>query len=58
MVSFGGRYILIANVPQSMPIYLLSVINPRKGVIKRIHQLLAKFFWSRTGGLKGKHWFV
>lgn len=39
-----------------MPIYLLSAINPPKGVINRLHQMMAKFFWGKTGGVKRKHW--
>ncbi|XP_059302291.1 uncharacterized protein LOC132054265 [Lycium ferocissimum] len=42
LLSFGGRYILIAHVLQTMPVYLLSATNPLKG--------------SNTTGIKGKHW--
>ncbi|KAH0712378.1 hypothetical protein KY289_008337 [Solanum tuberosum] len=39
-----------------MHVYLLSAMKPPKGVINKIHQLFAKFFWGKTGGLKGRHW--
>lgn len=39
-----------------MPVYLLCTLNPTKGVINKIYQLFAKFFWGKTGALKGKHW--
>lgn len=55
-LSYGGRFILIANVVQSMPIYLLSTMNPPKKVIDQLHQIFANFFWSKTGGDMGKHW--
>ncbi|XP_059314688.1 uncharacterized protein LOC132065353 [Lycium ferocissimum] len=56
MLSFGGRYILIAHVLQTMPVYLLFAMNPLKGVIDQLHKIFAKFFWSNTAGVKGKHW--
>ncbi|XP_059310243.1 uncharacterized protein LOC132061439 [Lycium ferocissimum] len=56
LLSFGGRYILIAHVLQTMPIYLLSAMNPLKGVINQLHKIFAKFFWSNTAGVKGRHW--
>lgn len=52
----GGRYILIKQVLQTMPIYLLSAMNPLVGVIKQIHQIFANFFWNNTPGTKNKHW--
>lgn len=32
------------NVLMSMPIYLLSAMNPPKKVIERIHQVFARLF--------------
>ncbi|XP_060200399.1 uncharacterized protein LOC132628652 [Lycium barbarum] len=54
--AFGRRYILIAHVLQKMLVYLLSAMNPLKGVINQLHKIFAKFFWSNTAGVKGKHW--
>lgn len=53
---FRGRQILISHVLQTMLVYLLTVMNPQKRVIDQIHQLLARFLWKGTGGIKGKHW--
>ncbi|WMV38401.1 hypothetical protein MTR67_031786 [Solanum verrucosum] len=39
-----------------MNVYLLATINPHKGIINKIHQMFAKFFWGKSGGVKGKHW--
>lgn len=39
-----------------MPIYLLSALNPPKGVIEQIHKIMAKFFWGSTTIKKKKHW--
>lgn len=46
LLSYGGRQILINHVLQSIPVYLLTVMNPPKRVIEKIHQLFAKFLWS------------
>ncbi|XP_059295527.1 uncharacterized protein LOC132048858 [Lycium ferocissimum] len=56
LLSFGRRYILIAHVLQTMPVYLLSATNLLKGVIEQLHKIFAKFFWSNTTRVKGKHW--
>lgn len=31
-LTYGGRYILIKSVLQSVPVYLMSTMNPPKGV--------------------------
>lgn len=36
-LSFEGKYILINHVLQSMPVYLISGMNPPKKVIEQIH---------------------
>ncbi|XP_059301818.1 uncharacterized protein LOC132053727 [Lycium ferocissimum] len=44
LLSFGGRYVLVNHVLQTMPVYLLSAMNPPSGVIKQLHRIFAKFF--------------
>lgn len=44
LLSFGGKYILINHVLQSLPVYLLSAMNPPKKIIEQIHQIFAKIF--------------
>ncbi|KAG5605762.1 hypothetical protein H5410_027254 [Solanum commersonii] len=55
LLTYGGRYILITHVLQSMPLYLLSSINLTKGVINLLHRIFAKFFWSGNRGERRKH---
>ncbi|WMV21122.1 hypothetical protein MTR67_014507 [Solanum verrucosum] len=55
-LSFGGKQVLVNHVLQSLPIYLLSAMNPTKKVMEQIHQIFAKFFWGNIEGVKGKHW--
>lgn len=53
LLTYGGRYVLIKSVLQSLPVYLLSAMNPPKCVLDEIHRIMAKFFWSKSAG---KHW--
>lgn len=48
---FGGRFTLIANVSQSMPVYILSAINTPRGMINRLHSLMANVFLLWGGGV-------
>lgn len=44
LLTYGDRYVLIKNILQSLLIYLMSGMNPPKGVIDQIHRIMAKFF--------------
>nr|XP_016434507.1 PREDICTED: uncharacterized protein LOC107760901 [Nicotiana tabacum] len=44
LLSIGGRAVLIYHVLQSMPIDLLSVVNPPNNVISKLHKIFAQFF--------------
>ena len=54
-LSFGGKQVLVNHILQSMPIYLLSTMNPTKNVMVQIRQNFVNFFWGNVGGAKGKH---
>lgn len=56
LLSFGGRFILINNVLQSILVYLLSAMNLSIKVINQLHKIIAKFYWGNTAGAKNKHW--
>nr|XP_016435260.1 PREDICTED: uncharacterized protein LOC107761549 [Nicotiana tabacum] len=56
LLSNGGRAILISHVLQSMPIHLLSAVNPPHYVINKIHKIFAQFFWSSTIRGNSRHW--
>ncbi|KAL0421098.1 UNVERIFIED_CONTAM: hypothetical protein Slati_3132700 [Sesamum latifolium] len=47
-LSYGSRLLLIKSVLLSMPIHLLSVTKPPKGVLDRIERMLNKFFWGSS----------
>nr|XP_016447547.1 PREDICTED: uncharacterized protein LOC107772562 [Nicotiana tabacum] len=56
LLSIGGRAVLITNVLQSMPIHLLSAVNPPNYVINKLHKMLSQFFWSSSVGGTSRHW--
>ncbi|XP_019240115.1 PREDICTED: uncharacterized protein LOC109220106 [Nicotiana attenuata] len=56
LLSVGGRAVLISNVLQSMPVHLLSEVNPPNYVINRLHKIFARFFWSSNVGGSSRHW--
>lgn len=43
-LSYGGKFIIITRVLQSMSLYLLSAMNPTKRVMNQLQQLFAGFF--------------
>lgn len=43
MISFGGKAVLINHVLNSIPIYLLSDINPPNCVIYDLHRIFVRF---------------
>jgi hypothetical protein len=49
-VSLGGRIMLINSVLNSIPIFYLSYLKMRNGVIKKIVRIQREFLW---GGIKG-----
>nr|XP_016450378.1 PREDICTED: uncharacterized protein LOC107775192 [Nicotiana tabacum] len=56
LLSVGGIAVLIANVMQSIPIHMLSAVNPPIYVINKLHSIFAKFFWSSNVGGNSRHW--
>ncbi|XP_059315761.1 uncharacterized protein LOC132066472 [Lycium ferocissimum] len=46
LMSFGGKAVLIKSVLQSMPMYLLSAMVPKKYTIQELHRIFARFYWS------------
>ncbi|XP_075097807.1 uncharacterized protein LOC142175134 [Nicotiana tabacum] len=56
LLSVGDRAVLISHVLQSMPMHLLSAVNPPNYVINRLHKLFAQFFWSSSVGGTSRHW--
>ncbi|XP_060195007.1 uncharacterized protein LOC132624210 [Lycium barbarum] len=56
LLTYGGKVVSIKSVLQSMPIHLLSVLAPPLCVLKDIHRIFAKYFWSNDEERKCRHW--
>lgn len=55
-LSFSGKFILISHVQRSMPIHLLSAMDPPKGVTECIFQIFTKLFQSNSHSENRRHW--
>ncbi|XP_059289936.1 uncharacterized protein LOC132043485 [Lycium ferocissimum] len=56
LLSFGGRAVLIKSVLHSLPLHLLSVVEPPKTTISLIEKYIANFFWGDNAGKNKYHW--
>lgn len=45
LLSLGAKFTLIKSVLQSMPLDILSLINPPMGAINIMNKLMRNFFW-------------
>ncbi|XP_075095079.1 uncharacterized protein LOC142173397 [Nicotiana tabacum] len=56
MLSFGRKATLISSVLQSMPVHMLSVLDPPKNILEHLHKTFARFFWSTKEERRSRHW--
>lgn len=56
LLSLGGKVVLIKHVLLSMPMHLISTLQPPKGVLVQIERILSKFVWSSANGTDRHHW--
>ncbi|XP_019225001.1 PREDICTED: uncharacterized protein LOC109206620 [Nicotiana attenuata] len=56
LLSFGGKETLISSVLQSMPVHMLSILDPPKNILVHLHKLFARFFWSTKEEGRSRHW--
>ncbi|XP_075083708.1 uncharacterized protein LOC142167457 [Nicotiana tabacum] len=56
LLSFGGKATLISSVLQSMPVHMLSVLDPPNSVLGHLHKTFARFFWSTKEEGRSRHW--
>jgi len=47
-LSSGARIVLIKHVLASIPIHLLAVLEPPKGVVAEIERIFARFLWGES----------
>ncbi|XP_075101658.1 uncharacterized protein LOC142177094 [Nicotiana tabacum] len=56
LLSFGGKATLISSVLQSMPVHMLSVLDPPNSIMGHLHKTFARFFWSTKEEGRSRHW--
>ena len=55
-LSFGGRLILIKSVLGAIPIHIFQALEPTKGALKQIEQVLARYLWGSCYSTNKTHW--
>jgi hypothetical protein len=45
-LSYGGRLTLINSVLSSLPMFMMSIFEIPKGVIKKLDQYRSRFYWQ------------
>nr|XP_016436744.1 PREDICTED: uncharacterized protein LOC107762858 [Nicotiana tabacum] len=56
LLSFGEKVTLISSVLQSMPVHMLSVLDPPNSILGHLHKTFARFFWSTKEEGRSRHW--
>nr|XP_027071629.1 uncharacterized protein LOC113696407 [Coffea arabica] len=56
LLSPGGRLVLIRSVLSSLPLHILAVTDPPKGVLHTLEKVFANFLWGRSEGGNRYHW--
>lgn len=56
MMSLGVKLILIKHVLKAIPLYLMSLIQPPKIIIKAIQSISSNFFGHDQHGTHKAHW--
>lgn len=56
ILTYGGRVVMIKSVLQSMPTYILTVINPLVSTLNLLEQHFASFYWESSDKKAKYHW--
>ncbi|XP_075084960.1 uncharacterized protein LOC142168203 [Nicotiana tabacum] len=56
LLSYRGKATLITSVLQSMPTYILYVLDPPNNVLEHLHKTFYRFFWSNKDEGRSRHW--
>ncbi|XP_047978624.1 uncharacterized protein LOC125220501 [Salvia hispanica] len=55
-LSFGGRLTLLKSVLGAIPIHIFQVLEPTKGALRQIEQVMARFLWGSCNSSRKTHW--
>ncbi|XP_070032084.1 uncharacterized protein [Nicotiana tomentosiformis] len=56
LLSFGEKATLITGVLQSMPVHLLSVLDPPDNILEHLHKIFARLFWITKEEGSEEYW--
>ncbi|XP_021751245.1 uncharacterized protein LOC110716900 [Chenopodium quinoa] len=56
LLSKPGKEVLIKEVAQAIPTYMMSIFKIPDGVIDEFHTMLCKFWWGSKGNRRKIHW--
>lgn len=55
MLSPGGRLILIKHVLSAILVHILKIMEPPKGIIRKLEKVMADIFWERFDDFNKRH---
>lgn len=55
-LSFGGRLTLVKSILEAIPVHIFQVLEPTKGVLRMLEQVLARYFWGSCNTTRETHW--
>ena len=58
VLSMSARTLLFKHVLTSIPIHLLTVLVPPRGVVAELERMFARFFWGESEFRLKRHWTV
>ena len=58
MLSYGGKLTLIKGVLLSIPIHILAVVSPLKGMFQSLEKLFGEFLWGSSEYGIRFHWIT
>ena len=57
-LSPGGKEVLTKSIASATPVYPMNVFKMPKKVCDDINNTLGQFWWGKSDGSKGMHWFA
>ena len=55
-LSFGGRLTLVKSILEAIPVHIFQVLEPTKGALRMLEQVLARYFWGSCNTTNKTHW--
>ena len=56
VLSKPGKEVLLKEVAQAIPTYIMSIFKLPDGLLEEIHSLMSWFWWGNSLNERGMHW--